>query len=130
MVEQPPKGDAKGPFDLEPNVAAGLAYLIPLVGGIVMLVGGGANKFVRWAAAQSIVLWGAFVAVSVVLGLLSSAILWDAPGLWDLYELVGTVIDIAALAAWLWTFIFGFQGKEVRIPVIAGITESIFKSAI
>ena len=56
-VTEPPKDT---PFGLEPNVAAGLAYLFTLLGGIIMLVGGGTNKFVKWAAAQSITMWAVY----------------------------------------------------------------------
>lgn len=128
----PPPGTAQAPkdtpFGLEQNVAAGLAYLFCLIGGIVMLVGGGTNKFVRWAAAQSIVLWVAFVLLRVVLGFLWIP-LWQS-GLWTLYLLLSFVVNIAWLVAWLWTFISAFQGKEVRVPIVAGITDSIFKAAL
>ncbi len=43
-VTQPPNDT---PFGLEPNVAAGLAYLFGLVGGVVIMLGGGTNKFVQ-----------------------------------------------------------------------------------
>jgi uncharacterized membrane protein len=122
-VTQQPPSDA--PFGLEPNIAAGLAYLFGLIGGIVMLVGGGTNKFVKWAAAQSITLWGGLIAIHIVWGILTSLVhifLVLFPVLW--------LIDILWLVLWVWTFITGFQGKEVRVPVVAGITESIFKSML
>lgn len=113
-VTQPPKDT---PFGLEPNVAAGLAYLFCLLGGIVMLVGGGTNRFVKWAAAQSIVLWAVYFILGFVLSFIH---------LWILYP----IIWILALIAWVWTFVTAFQGKEVRVPGIASITESIFKSQL
>jgi uncharacterized membrane protein len=128
----PPPSTAQAPkdtpFGLDANVAAGLAYLFGVIGGIVMLVGGGTNKFVRWASAQSIVLWVVFILLRVILGFLWIP-LWQA-GLWSLYMLLSLVVWLAWLAAWLWTFITAFQGKEVRVPVVAGITDSIFKSAL
>lgn len=121
-VSQPPSDT---PFGLDANVAAGLAYLFGLIGGIVMLVGGGTNKFVKWAAAQSITLWGGLIAIHIVWGILTSIIHVLAllfPVLW--------LIDILWLVLWVWTFVSGFQGKEVRVPVIAGFTESLFKSVL
>lgn len=121
-VSQPPSDT---PFGLDANVAAGLAYLFGLIGGIVMLVGGGTNKFVKWAAAQSITLWGGLIAVHIVWGILTSvihALLLLFPVLW--------LIDILWLVLWVWTFVSGFQGKEVRVPVVAGLTESLFKSVL
>ena len=114
-VTQPP---TDAPFGLQPNLAAGLAYLLGIVGGIVMLVGGGTNKFVKWSAAQSIVLWFVFtfaIAIVHVLALLF-------PIFW--------IVGLVWIGLWIWTFVTGFQGKEVRVPVIAGITESVFKSML
>jgi uncharacterized membrane protein len=121
-VTQPPSDT---PVGLDANMAAGLAYLFGLVGGIVMLVGGGTNKFVKWAAAQSITLWGSLIAIHIVWGILTMLVhifLVLFPVLW--------LIDLLWLVLWIWTFVTGFQGKEVRVPVIAGFTESLFKSVL
>jgi hypothetical protein len=40
------------------------------------------------------------------------------------------ILWILALVVWLWTTISGFQGKEVRVPGIDSITQSIFKSQL
>jgi uncharacterized membrane protein len=122
VTQQPPSDT---PFGMDANVAAGLAYLFGLIGGIVMLVGGGTNKFVKWAAAQSITLWGALIAVHIIFGVLVGVIhvlIVLFPVLW--------IIDVLWLVLWVWTFVSGFQGKEVRVPVIAGLTESLFKSVL
>lgn len=124
-VTQPPSDT---PFGLDQNVAAGLAYLFTLVGGIVMLVGGGTNKFVKWAAAQSIVIWAVYFllmavalpVLTIILGLVLHAfigILW-------------VILGLAGFGVWLWTTISAFQGKEVRVPVIADITQNLFKSVL
>lgn len=113
------------PFGLEPNVAAGLAYLFCLVGGIVILVGGGTNRFVKWAAVQSITIWGLWIVIWWVLGMLGHAFIF-----WPLIVLAAFVLPILGLIVWLWTFITAFQGKEVRVPGIAGLAESIFKSQL
>jgi uncharacterized membrane protein len=113
-VTQPPKDT---PFGLEPNVAAGLAYLFCLLGGIIMLLGGGTNKFVKWAAAQSITMWALYFILSFVLGFIH---------LWLLYP----ILWIIALVLWVWTTVTGFQGKEVRVPGIDALTSSIFKSQL
>jgi uncharacterized membrane protein len=119
-VTQPP---ADTPFGLDANVAAGLAYLFGLIGGIVIAVGGGTNKFVRWAAAQSITLWALWIIIWKGIGLLAATIV----GL-PLALLVVFVLPILGLVLWLWTFITAFQGKEVEVPLVAPLTRSIFKS--
>lgn len=121
-ITQPPKDT---PFGLDANVAAGLAYLFGLVGGIVIMLGGGTNRFVKWAAAQSIVLWALWIIIWKALGLLAATIV----GI-PLFILAVFVLPILGFIVWLWTFITAFQGKEVRVPGIAELTQSIFKSQL
>ena len=126
-VTEPPKDT---PFGLDQNVAAGLAYLFTLLGGIIMLVGGGTNKFVKWAAAQSITLWGGYIVFEIALGVLNVLLgimhLW---ALWPITTIIGLIAWILALVAWIWTTITGFQGKEVRLPFIADLTARFFPQA-
>ncbi|HEV7179792.1 MAG TPA: hypothetical protein VGN11_07970 [Candidatus Baltobacteraceae bacterium] len=124
MVSQPQKDT---PFGLEPNLAAGLAYLLCIIGGIVMLVGGGTNRFVKWSAAQSITLWATWfviwIAIDVVDMVLAVSHLWL---LLPIMGIISMLIGILALVAWLYTWITAFQGREVRLPIIADLTQRFF----
>ena len=122
MVGQPPSKDT--PFGLEPNVAAGLAYVLGILGGIIMLVGGGTNKFVKWAAAQSITMWALYIVLLFALQLMIALV-----HLYFLFFFI-PILGLIWFVLWIWTSISGFQGKEVRVPVIAGLTESVFKSML
>lgn len=119
MISQTPPKDT--PFGLEPNVAAGLAYLLGILGGIAMLAGGGTNALTRRAATQSIVLWALFIAAFIVVDVLGSAV-------WALGALLHLALTIASLAAWILTSVAAFQGKDVRVPIVAGIASSLFKT--
>jgi uncharacterized membrane protein len=119
-VTQPPKDS---PFGLEPNVAAGLAYLIPIVGGVVMMLGGGTNKFVRWASAQSITLWVGWIVLWWVVSFIMIGL-----HLWVFFFPVYVVLRVLGLILWLWTFITAFQNRQVEVPVVADLTRNIFKS--
>lgn len=122
MSVSTPPTDA--PFGLQPNVAAGLAYILGILGGIVMLVGGGTNKFVKWSAAQSITMWGIYIVLLFAINFVA--------GMTHIYllSMLTPIIALVWFILWIWTSVSGFQGKEVRLPVIAGLTESLFKSAI
>ena len=119
MISQTPPKDT--PFGLEPHVAAGLAYLLGIVGGIAMLAGGGSNAFTRRAATQSIVLWVLFIAAFIVVDVLGSAV-------WALGALLHLAVTIVSLAAWILTSVAAFQGKDVRVPIVSGIASSVFKT--
>lgn len=124
MISQTPPKDT--PFGLDPNIASGLAYLLGIVGGIVMLVGGGSNAQTRRAAAQSIVMWAGFIALFIALDIFTSAILVSA--LWVLQSLLHLALTVLSLVAWIWTTVASFQGKDVRVPIVYGIAASIFKT--
>ncbi|MGR4065258.1 MAG: hypothetical protein ACLQPV_07390 [Vulcanimicrobiaceae bacterium] len=124
MVNQP---QTDAPFGLQPSVAAGLAYLLGLLGGIVMLVGGGTNRAVKWAAAQSITFWGGFLILRIALGFIMAMMGFTMLALFGLISLALTII---AVVVWIWTSVTAFQGKEVEIPVVAGLTRSLFASQL
>jgi uncharacterized membrane protein len=124
MISQTPPKDT--PFGLEPNVAAGLAYLLGIVGGIVMLAGGGTNAQTRRAAAQSIVMWCAFIVLFIALDVLGS-LLFSA--LLALLALVHLALAVLSIGAWIWTSVAAFQGKDVTVPIVSGIAANLFKTA-
>src|SRR5215472_10254154 len=123
MVGQTPKDT---PFGLDANVAAGLAYLLGILGGIIMLVGGGTNKFVKWSAAQSITIgisWIALIIVCDILMMFVHALIFIlAPAT--------MIIGLLVLVAYIWCLIQAFQGKEVRLPVVGDFTQQIFGGMI
>jgi uncharacterized membrane protein len=112
------------PFGLAPNVAAGLAYLLGIIGGIVMLVGGGTNKSVKWAAAQSIVIWAVYFVVAIVISILTVVTQISMIGF------LGLIAAVLWFLIWAWTSINAFRGVELRLPVISGITQALFKSVV
>ena len=61
-----PNAPAAQTTGLTPNVAAGIACLFTIVGGIVFLVLEKKNQFVRFWAMQSVFLGGLALAVSIV----------------------------------------------------------------
>src|SRR5215469_14508319 len=93
-VSQPP---SDAPFGLQPNVAAGLAYLLTILGGIIMLVGGGTNKFVKFAAAQSITFWVSYIVVWIALQFIVI--------LTHLYFLgiIFLLLWLLSIVVWIWT---------------------------
>jgi len=120
-VSQPP---SDAPFGLQPNVAAGLAYLLTILGGIIMLVGGGTNKFVKFAAAQSITFWVSYIVVWIAFEVIIMITHMYFLGI------IFLLLWLVSIGVWLWTTIAGFQGKEVRLPVVADLTTNIFKSML
>ena len=119
MATQP---TTDAPFGLQPNVAAGLAWLFGIIGGLIMLFGGGTNKFVKWAGAQSVTLWGAYIVLQILLDIIVAFV----HALALLMVPVFMILGLAALVLWIYTSIMGFQGKDIRLPVISGWAQQLF----
>jgi uncharacterized membrane protein len=115
---------ASGGTGLAPNVAAGLACIFSIVGGIVFLILEKKDQFVRFYAMQSLMLGGAYMAFSFALQILSW-ILLHIPLVGRLIVillgLLGMLVGLAFFAVWIVTIVKAFSGKEWEIPYIGKI---------
>ena len=129
------QNSGKSAFDLDANVAAGLAYipvcLVHLSISIAILVTDKTNKLPRFHAVQSLLLWAAMIVGYIVAFVLAMVIMVIAgaantPGLMILSFLVYVVFMIYALAGLIMLIIScikAFQGQIFKIPVIGGMAD-------
>jgi uncharacterized membrane protein len=122
---------AKSSTGLDANVAALLAYLLGLIGGIVFYVLEKDSKFVKFHSMQSI-LFNALVVVvfigltivNLVLQLVASGI---SNGLGIIVGLLSTLvwlgICVAIFVAFVLCLVKAFQGKMFKLPVIGNMAE-------
>jgi len=119
---------------LDENVAGALSYLLGFITGAIFLLVESENRFVRFHAAQSIVVFGGLAVVSIVLSILSTiltgVILTGAAfGLFGLVSLLLSlfwmVVSLASLGLWLFLMFQAYQGKTTRIPIAAGIADGL-----
>jgi uncharacterized membrane protein len=90
------------------NVAAALSYLVGFVTGIIFLLVEKDNKFVRFHAMQSTLLFVGIVLLDVVLNMI--------PFLGFLV-VVFVVIPASALL-WLLLMFKAYQGEEFKLPLV------------
>ncbi|MFC6952380.1 hypothetical protein [Halorubellus litoreus] len=120
---------------LDSNVAGALAYLFGALTGIIFYFLEPEDEFVRFHAAQSIVLSVTLFAVSIgttfvsiLVSIISSASI-EASFAGALVSLVfflaWLVIGLGAFALWLFLMLRAYQGKKTRIPVVAGLADRI-----
>lgn len=107
---------------LQENVAGCLCYALGWLTGIIFLLID-KRPFVRFHAAQSIVVFGA-------LNILRFALLFGFfggryYGVFSFLGLLSWLVSLATLIAWLMLMIFAYQGKRYEVPVAAGIAKSI-----
>jgi uncharacterized membrane protein len=106
---------------LDANVAAGLSYLLSLVGGLIFYLGEKHNRFVRFSAMQSIIFSvGTIVLIFAlfVLQVILTATIILSPLAFALFCLTFLLI-FAAAAVHIILAIFAFQGRTMRLPIIA-----------
>lgn len=97
---------------MQPNVAALLSYLLGLITGIIFYVIEKENKFVRFHAMQSIVVFG-FLFVAVVVLSFIPVIGW----------VLMPIIWIAQLALWIILMVKAYQGEMFKLPIAGDIAE-------
>ncbi len=109
---------AAGPgstMSIEPNIAGLLCYLGGWVTGLIFYLIEKENKFVRFHAMQSIVVFGAFTVLCIVFG-----IMWVVP---VLGALLSALAWIAGLILWIMLMVKAYQGEKWKLPVAGDIAE-------
>jgi uncharacterized membrane protein len=107
------------------NVAGFLCYLVGWVTGIIFFLID-KRPFVRFHAAQSIVVFGGLHIINIVVGILFGAgMFWRgglggfgiAAGLYSLIGLLGFIL-------WILLMVKAYQGEKFEVPIAADIAKS------
>jgi uncharacterized membrane protein len=107
------------------NVAGLLCYVLGWVTGIIFFLID-KRPYVRFHAAQSIVVFGGLHVINIVIGIIFGAGFvmmggWSGFGLgWALYSL----ISLAAFVLWILLMVKAYQGEKFQVPVAGGIAQS------
>ena len=97
---------------IKPNIAGLLAYLLGFVTGLIFILIEKNNKFVRFHAMQSIVVFGVIfvaqwiIAFVPVLGIIASGLL-----------------SILAVVLWVVLMVKAYQGEKYKLPWAGDIAE-------
>lgn len=124
--EAPKESSTKssGGTGLQPNVAAVLAYLFGWLGGLIFFLIEKDNKFVRFAAMQSILLNVAGVAIYFVLMFVSVALGTVTGGFGVLSIFLMPLVWIGYLIIWIMLMVKAYNNEEWELPVIGGIARN------
>ena len=94
------------------NVAGMLCYLAGWITGLIFFLIEKDNKFVRFHAMQSIITFGAFTVLFMILGFI--------PFIgWMLFPILG----IAQVVLWILLMVKAYQGEHFKLPVIGDMAE-------
>jgi uncharacterized membrane protein len=97
---------------MEQNLEGLLCYVLGWVTGIIFLLLEKENKFVRFHAIQSIVVFGAYTVISIILGFIP-IIGW----------IINVLLGIAAFIFWIVLMVKAYQGQMYKLPVAGDIAE-------
>lgn len=106
------------------NVAGLLCYILGIITGIVFLVlePYKNNRFVRFHAFQSIFFWVACFAFWMVWSYVVVSMLFTPGlGMWGLISLIGLVVRLGMLAAWIFVMYKAYNNEEFKLPIIGDI---------
>jgi uncharacterized membrane protein len=97
---------------IQANVAALLCYLVGFISGIIFFLIEKDNKFVRFHAMQSIITFGAFFVLQMVL--IPFAIF------------LMPIVSVGSIILWIVLMIKAYQGETFKLPIIGDIAEKKF----
>jgi uncharacterized membrane protein len=102
----------KTSIGLNENVAGLLCYVLGWVTGIVFLLIEQENKFVRFHALQSIIVFGAITVIQIIVGwipVLGAILVW--------------IIFIIAVIMWIVLMVKAYQGTKYKAPWAGNLAE-------
>ncbi|MBL7209647.1 MAG: DUF4870 domain-containing protein [Dehalococcoidia bacterium] len=97
---------------LEANVAGLLCYVAGWISGLVFILIEKENKFVRFHAMQSIIVFGALSVASIVLGWIPL-----------LNVVIVPLISVLGLVLWIVLMVKAYQGEKYKLPWAGNLAE-------
>jgi uncharacterized membrane protein len=115
-VQQSPAQNPPASSGLAPNVAGALAYVLGPLTGILFLVIEKDNRFVRFHAAQSIVVGIALIILDIALMILSTVLAVVPIIGWIIGILLSLGLGLGSFILWLVLMYRAYQGREWEVP--------------
>lgn len=109
--------------DSNRNLVAALSYLLGFVTGVVILFVERDDKFIRFHAMQSILVFGGLFIVNLIVGLILEPIRFVGV----LSSAVNTLLTIAAIIVWATSMVKAFQGQIFKWPIVGRVAENWVK---
>ena len=110
---------------MDENVAGLLCYVLGWVTGIIFFLID-KRPYVRFHAAQSIVVFGGLHVLYIVVGIIFGAgfMMMGRLGGFGLGFALYSLINLVAFVLWILLMVKAYQGEKFQVPVAAGIAQS------
>lgn len=116
---------------LDENVAGALSYVLGAITGVIFFVVDKENPFVRFHAAQSIVVSIGVMIVYIIFSVIGSiflSIAFFGPGgfaLAGLFSLLWLLLSLVVFGLWLLLIFKAYQGETYRLPIAADLADQL-----
>ena len=111
----------------ESKLFALLAYVAGWISGLIIyFVRGKDDAYVKYHAAQSIVLFGGITLLYILLGILVVPLGYIPFLGFVLVGLLYLVLNLGALILWIYSMVKAYQGEKFRLPLVTNLAESLF----
>jgi uncharacterized membrane protein len=106
------------------NVAGMLCYLVGWVTGLIFFLID-KRPFVRFHAAQSIVVFGGLHVITIAIAMIFGAgfIFHGGFGVFGIWSAVVSLIDLVAFILWILLMVKAYQHEKFEVPIAAGIAK-------
>jgi uncharacterized membrane protein len=110
---------------LAENVAGLLCYVLGWITGLIFFLTD-KRPFVRFHAAQSIVVFGALMILRIIIGMMfvTSGLTGVATG-FSLGIMLSGLVSIAGLVLWILLMVKAYQGERYRLPIAAEFADKL-----
>ena len=108
------------------NVAAFLCYLVGWITGLIFFLID-KRPFVRFHAAQSIVVFGGLHVLNIVVGIFffrAGFMMMGGYGAFGMGAAIYSLISLAAFVLWILLMVKAYQHEKFEVPIAAGIAKS------
>ena len=119
-----PKDLGKSSTGMQANIAGLLCYVLGWISGLVFFLIEKENKFVRFHALQSIIVFGALTVLQIAIGILIG--LFTAIHVYFLTPILGflyPILGLAGLVLWIILMVKAYQGQKFKLPIAGDIAE-------
>ncbi len=114
----------KTSIGMQANVAALVSYAFFWITGLVVFFAEKENKFVRFHAMQSIIVFGAISAIGVIISILFQIFMMvRLYFIFQFLSLISGLLWLVALILWILLMIKAFQGENFKLPIAGDIAE-------
>src|SRR6202790_3338665 len=107
------------------NVAGLLCYVLGWVTGIIFLLID-KRPYVRFHAAQSIVVFGGLHVINIIIGIMFGAgfMMMGGFGAFGMGAALYGLVSLLAFILWILLMVKAYQGEKFQVPVAAAIAQS------